>query len=57
MNSENIETKKKVEIKKIKFKNKFELIRSKYILKKVFNNLKRKKSLYIIRFNENIKKD
>ena len=40
-------------INKANFKN----IKSNYILKKIFNNLKDKKSLEIIKINKNVKKD
>ena len=36
--------------------DKFNKIKSKYILKKVFNNLKNGKALNIVKYNENIKK-
>ena len=46
----------KEEVNQIKFKDKFERVKSKYILKKIFNNLEKKKLLEIIKYNKNIKK-
>ena len=55
MNSTSNLNKDKREINKIKIKDIFNNIKSKYILQKVFNNLMKKKSLYIIKYNKNIK--
>ena len=51
----NIEHEEKKEIKHIKLKDILGNIKSKYILQKIFNNLEKKKSLYLIKYNKNIK--
>ena len=56
MNSENIINKDKVELNQIKLKDMFENIKSKYILNKVFNHIKRKQLLDIFKYNKNIQK-
>ena len=56
MNSCNISNNKKEELKQMKSKDKFENLKSNYFLQKIFDNLKRKKSLEIIKYNKNIKK-
>ena len=56
MNSYNKSNNKKEELKQIKSKDKFENLKSNYFLQKIFDNLKRKKSLEIIKYNKNIKK-
>ena len=43
------------DLKKTKSKDLFQNIKSKYILQIVFNNLLKKKSLEIIKYNKNIK--
>ena len=40
----------------MKSKNKYENLKSDYFLQKVFNNLKKKKLLNIVKYNKNIKK-
>ena len=52
----NLKSKEKVGINQINIKNKFEIIKSKYILQKIFNNLSKKISLIMIKYNNNIKK-
>ena len=52
----NLETVEKVEINKIKYININENIKSDYFLQKLFNYLIKKKSLDIIKYNNNIKK-
>ena len=56
MSSCNISNNKKEELKQMKSKDIFENLKGNYILKKIFDNLKRKKSLEIMKYNENIKK-
>ena len=48
--------KNKVELNLIKSFDKLENIKSKFILKMIFNNLLKKKFFVIIKFNNNIKK-
>ena len=48
--------KAKIEIDQIQLENKFQNIKSYYILQKIFNNLQTKIRLNIIRFNKNMKK-
>ena len=55
VNSTNELTKDKRELNKIELKDIFKDIKSKYILKKIFNNLMEKKSLDIIKYNKNIR--
>ena len=55
MNSCNISNNKKEELKQMKSKDKFENLKSNYFLQKIFDNLKKKKSLEIIKYNKNIK--
>ena len=52
----NLIIKVKVEKNQLKLIDKFNNIKSKYILEKVFNNLKKGKTLNIVKYNENIKK-
>ena len=47
---------KKLEINQIKSKNIFNNLKSRNIIKKIFNNIKRKISLYIVKYNRNIMK-
>ena len=56
MESGNLISKVKEEKNKLKSIDKFNNIKSKYILEKVFNNLKNGKTLNIVKYNENIKK-
>ena len=55
MNSTNFKTKIQKEANKVLSKDLIDNIKSKYILQKIFNNLKKKKLLYIIKYNKNIK--
>ena len=48
-------TKEKKELNKIESKALFRNLKSKYIIQKIFNNLLKKKSLDIIKYNKNIK--
>ena len=56
MESANLISKVKEEKNKLKSIDKFNNIKSKYILEIIFNNLKKGKTLNIIKYNENIKK-
>ena len=56
MESHNKISKEKEESDEIKKIEKFENLKSKLILKKVFNNLIKKKLLYIVKYNKNIKR-
>ena len=56
MKSDNLVSKEKVEINQIKSKNKYEKLKSDYFLQKLFNNLKTKKLLNIVKYNKKIKK-
>ena len=56
MESSNLVSKENAEEKQIKSINKFENIKSKLILKKVFNNLETKKSLNIVKYNNIMKR-
>ena len=47
--------KEKIELNKTETKDLFKNLKSDYFLKKLFNNLMKKKSLYIIKYNKNIK--
>ena len=53
---DNFGIKEKVEKYRIKLNNKFENIKSKIILKKIFNSIKKIKLLHIIKYNKNIMK-
>ena len=55
MNSSNILSKEKTEFNKMKSKDIFKNLKNDYFLQKLFNNLLRKKSLDIIKYNKNIK--
>ncbi len=55
MNSTKELTKDKRGLNKIELKDIFKNIKSNYILKKIFYNLMKKKSLDIIKYNKNIK--
>ena len=56
MESANLISKVKEEKNKLKSIDKFNNIKANYFLEKVFNNLKKGKTLNIIKYNENIKK-
>ena len=56
MESNNLISKEKIKINQIKSVAKYEMIKTDYFLEKVFNNLKKGKTLNIIKYNENIKK-
>ena len=56
MESGNLVSKEKLKTKQNKLKNKFENIKSNYILQMIFNNLGKKKSLNIVKCNNYIKK-
>ena len=56
MESDNLISKVKVEKNQLKSIDKFNNIKSKYILVKVFKNLKKEKTLNIVKYNENIKR-
>ena len=56
MESSNLISKVKEEKNKLKSIDKFNNIKSKYILKKVFNNLEKGKALNIAKYNKNLKK-
>ena len=55
MNSKNELNKEKTESNKIKSKGLFVKLKSDYFLRKLFNNLLKKKSLDIIKYNKNLK--
>ena len=55
MESSYLANKEKVEKNKIKSINKFNNLKSDYFLQKVFSNLERKKSINIVKYNNNIK--
>ena len=55
MNSSNGLSNEKTELNKVESKDIFKNLRSKYILQKVFYNLLKKKSLDIIKYNNNLK--
>ena len=56
MGSSNLTSEEKVEKNQIKSIDKFNNLKADYFLQKVFNNLETKKSLNIIKYNNNIKK-
>ena len=56
MESSNLLSKEKEEKRRINPSDKYVNIKSDYILKRVFNNLEKKKKLNIVRYNNNIKK-
>ena len=56
MKSGNLESKEKVEQNQIKSINIFNNLKTDYFLRKLFNNLKTKKTLNIAKYNNNIKK-
>ena len=51
----NLESKEKEQPKQIKLKDILGNVKSKYILQNVFNNLEKKKSFKILKYNKNIK--
>ena len=51
----NLESKEKEQPKQIKLKDIFENVKSKYILQNIFNNVEKKKSFLILKYNKNIK--
>ena len=56
MNSGKLVTKENVEKNQVKLKDKFKNIKSNYFLEKVFNNLTKKQTLYMLKYNKNLKK-
>ena len=56
MESVNLKSKVKVEKNQLKSTTRYENIKAYYFLEKVFNNLKKGKTLNIVKYNENIKK-
>ena len=54
METNNLKSKKKVEINKMKLISKYEKLRNDYFLRKVFYNLDKKKSLKIAKYNKKI---
>ena len=57
MGSSNLVSKRKEENNQIKSKNIFNNLKADYFLQKVFNNLKKKITLNIIKYNKNIRKE
>ena len=57
MNTSNELSKEKTESNKIKSKNIFKKLKNDYFLQNLFYNLLKKKSLDIIKYNKNIKKE
>ena len=55
MNSSNKLSKEQIEVNKVKSKNIFKRLKSDYFLIKLFNNLMKKKTLDIIKYNKNIR--
>ena len=55
MNIVYLKSKEKEEINKINSKNKFKNLKNDYFLQILFDNLKKKKTLYIVKYNKNIK--
>ena len=55
MESSNLISKEKIKINQIKSISKYEKIKTDYFLEKVFNNLEKKKSLNLVKYNKNIK--
>ena len=56
MNSNYLARKEKAETNQIKSAAKYEFIKTDYFLEKVFNILRKKKTLNIVKYNKNIKK-
>ena len=57
MEFSNLITKEKVEKNQLKSANRYEMIKANYFLEKIFNILKKRKTLNIVKYNENIKKN
>ena len=55
MESGNLISKVKVEKNQLKSASKYENIKADYFLRKVFDNLEKKKTLNIVKYNKNIK--
>ena len=55
MESSNLISKEKAEKSLIKSVGKFENIKTDYFLEKVFNNLEKKKTLNLVKYNKNIR--
>ena len=55
MNSPKILNKEKIEVNNLKSKELFKNLKNDYFLKIIFNNLMKKKTLNIIKYNKNIK--
>ena len=56
MNSGNLKTNYKVERNQIKSNDIFENLKSNFFLEKLFNNLEKKKSLCLLKYNKNLRK-
>ena len=56
MEFSNLTTKEKVAVNQIKLKNIYKKLKNDYFLRKVFNNLERRRTLNIIKHNKNIQK-
>ena len=57
MESGNLISKVEVEKNQLKSASRYENIKANYFLEKLFNNLKKGKTLNIVKYNENIKKN
>ena len=57
MNSSKVFSKEKIELNKMKIKDILENLSCDYFLPKLFNYLMKKKTLDIIKYNKNIKKE
>ena len=55
MNSPKILSKEKIEVNNLESKELFKNLKNDYFLKIIFNNLMKKKTLNIIKYNKNIK--
>ena len=55
MDSFNVLNKEKIEVNNLKSKELFKNLKNDYFLKIIFNNLMKKKTLNIIKYNKNIK--
>ena len=56
MELSNLTTKEKLTCNQIKLKNIYKKLKNNYILRKIFNNLERRRTLDIIKYNKNMKK-
>ena len=56
MNSGNLKTNYKIERNPIKSSDIFENLKNNFFLEKLFNNLEKRKSLYLLKYNKNLKK-